>query len=210
MVCQRCDEQWNGNYSFVFLQLLGSGSSNKWNQRSRAESENKRSWPHKRRRRRARRGAIPRSDPKDREKRWKIKLIQASRAHCFSSGITRGDRTGVGTISIFGTQMRFNLRNQFPLLTTKRVFWRGVAEELLWFIKGSTDARLLQEKNIRIWDGNSTREFLDASGFQHRQVGMGEIIVWLTVRVTWRSQFSINHLIIWWIFGNVWHLRNFP
>lgn len=47
-------------------------------------------------------------------------------------GVTRGDRTGVGTISIFGAQMRFNLRNQFPLLTTKRVFWRAVVEELLW------------------------------------------------------------------------------
>lgn len=67
--------------------------------------------------------------------------------------------------------MRFNLRGQFPLLTTKQVFWRGVAEELLWFIKGSTDARLLQQKNVRIWDGNSTREFLDAAGFKHRQVG---------------------------------------
>lgn len=67
--------------------------------------------------------------------------------------------------------MRFNLRNQFPLLTTKRVFWRGVAEELLWFIRGSTDAKQLQEKNVRIWDGNSTREFLDASGFSDRQVG---------------------------------------
>lgn len=89
----------------------------------------------------------------------------------FYSGVTRGDRTGVGTISIFGAQMRFDLRNQFPLLTTKRVFWRAVAEELLWFIKGSTDAKLLQAKNIRIWDGNSTREFLDASGFQDREVG---------------------------------------
>lgn len=67
--------------------------------------------------------------------------------------------------------MRFSLRNQFPLLTTKRVFWRAVAEELLWFIKGSTDARILQEKGIKIWDGNSTREFLDASGFKDRQVG---------------------------------------
>lgn len=67
--------------------------------------------------------------------------------------------------------MRFNLRDQFPLLTTKRVFWRGVAEELLWFIKGSTDARLLQNKNIRIWDGNSTREFLDGMGFKDREEG---------------------------------------
>lgn len=62
------------------------------------------------------------------------------------------------------------MRDQFPLLTTKRVFWRAVAEELLWFIKGSTDAKILQEKNINIWNGNSTREFLDASGFD-REVG---------------------------------------
>lgn len=78
---------------------------------------------------------------------------------------------GVGTLSIFGDQMRFNLRDQFPLLTTKRVFWRGVAEELLWFIQGSTDAKLLQEKNIKIWDGNSTRQFLDSAGFHDREVG---------------------------------------
>jgi thymidylate synthase len=48
------------------------------------------------------------------------------------NGVTRPDRTGVGTVSIFGAQLRFNLRNQFPLLTTKRVFWRAVCEELLW------------------------------------------------------------------------------
>lgn len=68
--------------------------------------------------------------------------------------------------------MRFNLRNNtFPLLTTKKVFFRGIAEELLWFIKGSTDAKVLQEKNVRIWDGNSTREFLDKSGFKDREEG---------------------------------------
>lgn len=87
-------------------------------------------------------------------------------------GDRRDDRTGVGTLSIFGAQMRFNLRdNIFPLLTTKRVFWRGVAEELLWFIRGCTDARVLQEKGIKIWDGNSTREFLDKSGFTDREEG---------------------------------------
>jgi thymidylate synthase len=51
------------------------------------------------------------------------------------------------------------------------VFWRGVAEELLWFVQGSTNARLLQEKNVRIWDGNSTREYLDANGFKDREEG---------------------------------------
>lgn len=88
------------------------------------------------------------------------------------TGDKRVDRTGVGTLSIFGTQMRYSLRdNVLPLLTTKRVFFRGVAEELLWFIRGSTNAKDLQEKNIHIWDGNSTREFLDASGFIDREEG---------------------------------------
>jgi dihydrofolate reductase/thymidylate synthase len=54
------------------------------------------------------------------------------------TGIEKGDRTGTGTISKFGAQMRFNLQNSFPLLTTKKVFWRGVAEELFWFIKGTS------------------------------------------------------------------------
>jgi thymidylate synthase len=68
--------------------------------------------------------------------------------------------------------MRFSLRdNVLPLLTTKRVFWRGVAEELLWFISGNTSAKFLQEKNIHIWDGNGSREFLDKSGLSHREEG---------------------------------------
>lgn len=88
------------------------------------------------------------------------------------TGDKRVDRTGVGTLSIFGTQMRYSLRdNTLPLLTTKRVFFRGVAEELLWFVRGSTNAKDLQAKNIHIWDGNSTREFLDASGFTDREEG---------------------------------------
>ena len=87
------------------------------------------------------------------------------------TGAERGDRTGTGTISKFGIQMRFDLRRSFPLLTTKRVFWRGVAEELLWFISGSTDARALQEKGIHIWDGNASREYLDSIGLTEREEG---------------------------------------
>ena len=71
---------------------------------------------------------------------------------------------GTGTLSIFGTQMRFNLRESFPLLTTKRVFWRGLAEELLWFIKGCTNAKELSEKGVHIWDANGSKEFLEAQG----------------------------------------------
>lgn len=86
-------------------------------------------------------------------------------------GVARGDRTGTGTLSVFGAQMRFDLRKSFPLLTTKRVFWRGVVEELLWFISGSTDANELAAKGVHIWDGNGSREFLDKLGFTDREVG---------------------------------------
>ncbi|KAL7563732.1 hypothetical protein ACA910_020420 [Epithemia clementina (nom. ined.)] len=88
------------------------------------------------------------------------------------TGIQRGDRTGTGTLSKFGAQMRFDLRQgRLPLLTTKRTFWRGVAEELLWFISGSTNANELMEKDIHIWDGNGSREFLDSLGLSHREQG---------------------------------------
>ncbi|KAJ6402829.1 hypothetical protein OIU84_014857 [Salix udensis] len=82
-----------------------------------------------------------------------------------------GDRTGTGTLSKFGCQMRFNLRKTFPLLTTKKVFWRGVVEELLWFISGSTSAKVLQEKGIHIWDGNASRDYLDSIGLKDREEG---------------------------------------
>ena len=79
---------------------------------------------------------------------------------------------GTGTVSMFGAQMRFSLRDGiFPLLTTKRVFWRGVAEELLWFVHGCTNGNKLAEKNIHIWDANGSREFLDNQGLTDREVG---------------------------------------
>ncbi|KAB0799059.1 hypothetical protein PPYR_06939 [Photinus pyralis] len=88
------------------------------------------------------------------------------------TGVKRSDRTGVGTYAIFGAQMRYSLRdNIFPLLTTKRVFWRGVVEELLWFIRGSTNAKDLSDKKVHIWDANSSREFLDQMEFTDREVG---------------------------------------
>jgi len=77
------------------------------------------------------------------------------------NGNTRDDRTGTGTISVFGRSMRFDISKSIPLLTTKRVPFKMVLEELLWFCRGDTDAKLLQEKGIHIWDGNTSREFLD-------------------------------------------------
>lgn len=87
------------------------------------------------------------------------------------TGSLKTDRTGVGTFSLFGTSMRYDLERSFPLLTTKKVFWKGVVEELLWFLKGSTDGKLLSDKGVKIWDGNGSREFLDNLGFKHRRVG---------------------------------------
>ena len=87
------------------------------------------------------------------------------------NGIDCDDRTGVGIKSIFGTQMKFDLSISFPLLTTKKMFTRGITEELLWFLRGETDAKILQEKKVRIWDGNSTREFLDKVGLNHLEEG---------------------------------------
>lgn len=85
-------------------------------------------------------------------------------------GVLRMDRTNTGTRSVFGTQMRYSLANGvIPLLTTKKVFWRGVVEELLWFIHGSTDGRLLKNKNIHIWDDNGTRAFLDKVGLTENE-----------------------------------------
>lgn len=88
------------------------------------------------------------------------------------SGVTRDDRTGVGTISRFGAQMRFNLRNgTMPLLTTKNTFWRGVATELLWFISGSTNANELSANGVHIWNANGSRAFLDQRGLTEREEG---------------------------------------
>lgn len=87
------------------------------------------------------------------------------------TGITKGDRTGIGTRSIFGSQQRWDLSQTFPLLTTKAVFWRGVVEELLWFIKGDTNSNNLSKKGVKIWDGNGSKAFLEAAGLGHREEG---------------------------------------
>eukprot|EP00834_Sanchytrium_tribonematis_P001989 NODE_54_length_30443_cov_1.442954.p14 type:complete len:303 gc:universal NODE_54_length_30443_cov_1.442954:28837-29745(+) len=93
-------------------------------------------------------------------------------ADVIKKGNDRSDRTGTGTRSIFAPpQLRFDIQNSFPLLTTKRTFFRGVAEELFWFLKGSTDIKELQEKKIKIWDANGSREFLDNRKLQHYEEG---------------------------------------
>lgn len=68
------------------------------------------------------------------------------------NGELREDRTGTGTYSVFGRQLRFDLSKGFPLLTTKKIYWKGVVAELLWFIKGDTNIKYLNDNNVHIWD----------------------------------------------------------
>ena len=75
------------------------------------------------------------------------------------NGVVKTDRTGVGTKSIFGHQMRFNLQDGFPLLTTKKVFLKGIIYELLWFLNGDTNIKFLTDHNVHIWD-----EWADENG----------------------------------------------
>lgn len=83
----------------------------------------------------------------------------------------RYDRTGTGTYSIFGEQIQFDIENCVPLLTTKRVAWKSCIEELLWFLRGDTNSNILKNKNVNIWNDNSTRAFLDKAGLYHLKEG---------------------------------------
>jgi thymidylate synthase len=97
------------------------------------------------------------------------------------NGVCSDNRTKINTYSVFGTSLRHNLQEGFPLLTTKRMFFRGIVEELLFFLRGDTDTKILSDKGIRIWEGNTTREFLDSRGlttYPEGEMGVGYSWQW--------------------------------
>ena len=100
-----------------------------------------------------------------------LKLMQ----NILENGQSNDDRTGVGTLSIFGSMLKYNLQDTFPISTTKRVFFRAIFEELMLYLSGKTDNTILQEKGIHVWDGNTSREFLDKRGLTDYVAGdMGQ------------------------------------
>ena len=105
------------------------------------------------------------------ESRQYLKIMQ----DILDRGDERIDRTQIGTVSLFHTVQRYELGDTFPLCTTKRMFFRAIFEELALYISGRTDNKILQDKGIHIWDGNTAREFLDKRGLTHYPEGdMGE------------------------------------
>jgi thymidylate synthase len=81
-------------------------------------------------------------------------------------GTEKSDRTGTGTISVFGRQIRHDMSKGFPLLTTKRMYWKGIVTELLWFLRGDTNIKYLVDNNCHIWDGDAYKNYLNKWSYE--------------------------------------------
>jgi len=87
------------------------------------------------------------------------KQYQALLQDILDNGVRKEDRTGTGTISVFGRQIRHKMSDGFPLLTTKRMAWKQIVVELLWFLRGDTNVRFLIDNGCHIWDGDAYKRF---------------------------------------------------
>ena len=130
--------------------------------------------------------------------------------HVMTKGSRRTDRTGVGTLSVFGYQMRFDLREGFPLVTTKKVHTKSVIHELLWFIRGETNIRPLQEVGVSIWDewADEEGELGPVYGHQWRHwpaKGGGEIDQLATLIEQIRTTPDSRRLIV-----SAWNVADIP
>lgn len=106
-----------------------------------------------------------------------IGYLQALR-DILDSGERKHNRTGVATLSKFNITLRFKL-DKFPLFTSRKIYWKGIYEELIWFLRGSTNSKSLHNAGVKIWDHNSSREYLNANGFTNYNPGeLGPIYGW--------------------------------
>ena len=134
-----------------------------------------------------------------------IKLIN----HVLENGIEKTDRTGTGTLSVFGYQSRYNLEKSFPLVTTKKIHLKSVVFELLWFLKGSTNIKYLKDNNVKIWDewANKDGELGPVYGSQWRswQTKNGETIDQISELINnlKNNPHSRRHIVSAWNVGEI-------
>lgn len=136
-----------------------------------------------------------------------LKLLQ----HILDNGVKKGDRTGVGTISVFGYQTRFDLSKGFPLLTTKKVFLRGIIHELLWFLRGETNIKYLVDNNVNIWNEWPYQSYLRQNNLEQEYPKYSEKwkekLQWFVEQVKIDAEFAKKWGELGPVYGKQW--RNF-
>ena len=93
------------------------------------------------------------------------------------NGVTKQDRTGTGTLSVFGRQIRHKMSDGFPLLTTKKMAWKSIVTELLWFLRGDTHIKFLVDNNCHIWDGDAYKYYILKEGSKIGEYGVRPILL---------------------------------